>query len=145
MDRCSEEFGRSLRPHIHELREDYARNRERNTFENEAQASFLQSIDLPAALGIAQEACRRMQEEELALRAKKQGTVAGSIWASDGGGVVGIDWLFNPEQPEICGVEHDKIFTLFAERRAWLPLPGYVSDFLGTRTAYEIDCGMCMF
>ncbi len=117
---CSEEFARSLRPHISELREDYAHRRERSTFENEAQASFLQTIDLAAALKTAQEACLR------------EGAV----------GVVGVDWLFNPEQPEVCGVEHDKIFASFRERRTWLPLPGFVSDFLGTRTAYELDCGV---
>jgi hypothetical protein len=117
---CSEEFARSLRPHISELREDYALKRERSTFENEAQAAFLQTIDLPAALHTAQEACSR----------------------EGAGGVLGVDWLFNPEQPEVCGVKHDKIFESLRERRIWLPLPGFVSDFLGTRTAYEIDCGV---
>ena len=46
MEACSREFARELQPHIAELQEDYAMHRERTTFENEAQATYLQHLDL---------------------------------------------------------------------------------------------------
>ena len=123
---CSQEFARALRPHITELQRDVALKRERNTFENEAQAAYLKGIDLAAEFSAGQRACRRMLAE------------ANSTPSAEGW-LLGRDWVFNPEQAELCGVEHDVLFSKFGERQ-WMPLRGYLVDFLGTRTAYDIDC-----
>ena len=54
-------------------------------------------------------------------------------------GRVGTDWLFNPEQPELCGVAHATVFSELVGRE-WMPLRGFVTDFLGTRTPLALEC-----
>jgi hypothetical protein len=127
LKKCSEEFATALRPHIAELREDIEQNRERTTFNGEQQTSFLMHINLSEALQTAQESCHKMQ-------VNKDGNPT-----TTGAGIVGIHWLFNPEQPELCGVEHDAIFSKFGVGQ-WLGTRGFVNDFLGTRTNYDLDC-----
>ena len=126
LKKCSEEFATALRPHIAELREDIEQNRERTTFNGEQQTSFLMHINLSEALQTAQESCHKMQ-------VNKDGN------PRHGAGIVGIHWLFNPEQPELCGVEHDAIFAKFGVGQ-WLGSRVHVNDFLGTRTNYDLDC-----
>ena len=152
LESCSGEFARELQPHIAELQEDYAIHRERTTFENEAQATYLQSLDLSQAAATAQKACEQMLQEQQGDRegpgdaGTKRGWGGG---AGGGAGIVGVRWLFNPEQPEICGVEHDEVFSRLWHRLnqsnntkggPWLPVRGLVTDFLGTRTRYDKDC-----
>ena len=127
LNKCSEEFATALRPHIAELREDIEQNRERTTFNGEQQTSFLMHINLSEALQTAQESCHKMQ-------VNKDGNST-----TTGAGIVGIHWLLNPEQPELCGVEHDAIFSKFGVGQ-WLGTRGFVNDFLGTRTNYDLDC-----
>lgn len=143
LESCSGEFARELEPHIAELEEDYGIQRERITFENEAQAAYLQNLDLSGAVATAQKACEQMLQEQQGDR-ESPGD-AGKKRA----GIVGIRWLFNPEQPEICGVEHDEVFSRLghrlnqgegAEGGPWLPMRDFVTDFLGTRTRYDKDC-----
>jgi hypothetical protein len=81
---CSGEFARELQPHIDELQEDYAIHRERTTFENEAQAAYLQSLDLSRAAATAQKACEQMLQEQ--HRDRDAGTKRGGGPPAGGGG-----------------------------------------------------------
>ena len=88
LESCSGEFARELQPHIAELQEDYAIHRERTTFENEAQATYLQSLDLSQAAATAQKACEQMLQEQ---HGDREGPGdAGTKRGGGGGGVGGL-------------------------------------------------------